>query len=684
MSRLNRLTWIAFLLSLVSVAWPCPDSCACQHTIITCKSLQNLLTMKGDLSKFTTLQIEGFSSHEANTASLNVSLEATYFRSLTQLVHLDLNKAGLSNLAGKPFINITRLQSLNMSHNFLSTLAANIFDGAHTHLRNLDLSFNQLKNIQDARIFDLPHLKILNLAFNKLNVAAWTNIFSQTRVLETLILDGNHVNVIKKSMFNHLNKLRTLSLQHCSISHIEGDLLSTIPNVAILRFQWNNLEEIPEEIFQKVSTVQEIYLDHNLLSHIGARSFQNQGLKMLGLSYNNISNTSSQAFIKCQIKEIDLSFNDLKWNGVEFFKPLTNSLMKLNLAGNHLGNAVNFIPLYNLQRLNLSRVGLSKVPKCLHHLKWLKRVDLSQNHIHTLSSRDLRLIRELDYIDLYQNPWNCNCKLHSFQAEWRKNGNHWYPCGNLHLHLDKPDNTSINNHSLSLLQMQENCMVCSKPKSLAGQSLLSKSIDLPPCNVPDKFDPSGLFILCGVIVFIMLLLIFFMWWRRNDPVPWSARGIAACEAVRHKRSSWVAEILPRKKSSCAGGENSRQNSKKLRSNDNAVAQSSTPASPTNEAADLVNNFKRRKSSTREVPVPKDLAIPNVVVVNPIQPAESANPVAFCDCEPSNPMLPNELPNENDALCKPSNQNAAVDESADIPDESMPLDSTNRTSETTKF
>ena len=683
MSPLNSFTRITLLLSLVLGASPCPEPCDCQRTLITCKSLQNLLTIKGDLSKFTTLQIEGFSSHEANTAPLNVSLEATYFRSLTQLVHLELSKAGVSNLAGKPFINITRLQSLNLSHNFLSTLAANIFDGAHTHLRNLDLSFNQLKNIQDARIFHLPHLKVLNLAFNQLDVAAWTDIFSQTRVLETLILDGNHVNVIKKSVFNHLDKLKTLSLQHCFISHIEGDFLTTIPNVVILRFQWNNMEQIPEEIFDKLSTIQEIYFDHNLLSKLGAGRFQNQRLKMLGLSNNNLSNISSEAFTKCQIKEIDLSNNDIKWNGLEFFQPLTNSLMKLNLAGNHLGNEVNFIQLYNLQRLNLSNVGLSKIPKCLHHLKWLKRVDLSQNHIHTLSSRDLRLIRELDYIDLYQNPWNCNCKLHSFQTEWRKKGNHWYPCGNLHLHLDKPENISVNNHSLSLLQMQENCMVCFKPKSLAGQSLLSKSIDLKPCNVPDKFDPSGLFILCGVIVFIMLLLILFMWWRRNDPVPWSARGIAACEAVRHKRSSWVAEILPRKKSSSAGGESSRQNSRKLKSNDNAVAQSSRPESPSSEATDPASEFKRRKSSTREVPVPKDLPIPNIVVVNPVQPAESANPVAICDCEPANPMLPNESLNENAALCKPPNQNAAVDEAADVSDECMPLDSTD-SSQTTRF
>ncbi len=110
----------------------------------------------------------------------------------------DLHGNQLTNIREDALSGFSGLKRLNLSNNCISTIEENAFCGAD--LRRLDLGFNLLRQV--------PQLGCVNN-------------------LEMLNLDGNAIRDLFHTKFEPFTKLRSLSVRHNSIFHIEVDNFGT-------------------------------------------------------------------------------------------------------------------------------------------------------------------------------------------------------------------------------------------------------------------------------------------------------------------------------------------------------------------------------------------------------------------------------------------------------------------------
>ena len=536
---------ILTICCLTRIVSSCLQGCVCYRSSVTCSNATiesfPLQRLPAETTSFI-LTGSSKSNLNLNYSSGFATLHATNFTNLQHLVHLTLAQTGIRDLMGEPFLQVTRLQSLNLSHNFIHQLSAGVFNGASNHLRILDLSHNYLTDLRDPDLFYLPHLKYLSLASNNLNVTSWTHMFSKTHAVETLILDGNHMPLVKGIMFNYLDRLSLMSLKNCNISSVDIDFHYFLPSLVTFDLQWNEISELTSLLFSNPSQLDFLYLDHNLIDSIQTDSLPGLNLHTLSLSFNNISRVSTDAFLDLQINELNLSHNKLNFIPNDTFATIGTTLHKLSLSSNNIQYDLNITDLTSLTDLNLSNNALSVIPESVHYLLHLSSLDLSHNQLLKLTSEDLQLILRLDYIDLYNNTWFCDCKLFEFHQQLIKYSDHWQLCGDRNLHNSA--SSTISNHSS--LDTFSKCIICSGPSDLANKSLTALAIDLQQCAVIDKDNLLGLYILCGAILFLVVLLLVFMWTRRKEPIPGSSS--ATTLIGRDRRSSWIWEILTRKKS----------------------------------------------------------------------------------------------------------------------------------------
>nr|CAI5822950.1 unnamed protein product [Callosobruchus analis] len=169
----------------------------------------------------------------------------------------------------------------------------------------LDLSFNNLTTVSRGTFLGLPNLKILNVSYN-----AITNVTDQLDLAHLYNLDLSH---------NALRKLPSFTL---------------LKSVKVLNISYNQIEEISETVFDKMYSLEELYLDHN---HLRILEFLHwEGLKSL--------------------RQLDVAYNFLNRVDIDS-KFLTRDLKMLNITGNNITDLeienINII----LQKLTILDIG---------------------------------------------------------------------------------------------------------------------------------------------------------------------------------------------------------------------------------------------------------------------------------------------------------------------------------------
>ena len=155
------------------------------------------------------------------------NLASSQFRTMTQLTELDLSSNNLTTIANDRFMNLTRVQYLNLSNNQIASISAPTnWSQAHAwrglnNLVELDLSNNNLVNLQSSNRFRLPALTSLDLSNNKITTAglATSRLTAMPR-LEDLDLSGNAIVTINPLAFNGLALLDNLNLNENNISNV--------------------------------------------------------------------------------------------------------------------------------------------------------------------------------------------------------------------------------------------------------------------------------------------------------------------------------------------------------------------------------------------------------------------------------------------------------------------------------
>lgn len=257
---------------------------------------------------------------------------------LDSVTFLDLSNQNLTNDDLKDIELFTKLFSLNLSHNNL------------TSLNNLP---------------DLKRLLSIDLSYNDLTDIDFSNKYSN---LYEVILKGNHLTNI--SFLKDLKKLNTVNLDNNELTSL--DELNDLSNLLLVSANNNQIEDVSG---LKDSSIEYLFLDDNKnvkgyeqLNHLLELSLKNCNIydlpdlsntEIIYLTLSNNNNISiSKDYLPKSLSFIDLSNDNL--NSVTFLEN-SNQLFWIDLTNNNLKNLDGLKGNSNYMRITISQNPLEDI-----------------------------------------------------------------------------------------------------------------------------------------------------------------------------------------------------------------------------------------------------------------------------------------------------------------------------------
>ncbi|XP_055696263.1 SLIT and NTRK-like protein 4 [Lutzomyia longipalpis] len=280
----------------------------------------------------------------------------------------------------------------------------------------------ELKVIEVDAFLDVPKILRLDLSWNHLTGETLRSDTFRGRfstksyepiALEELNLSHNQIRSLERKIFEHLPRLKTLSLAHNPVKEFDPmttAALCSLPKIEHLDLSYMSLSAIPDEIFQQKPKLRELLLQGNDF-HAVPESLSQVGksLKSLYIGVNPIEELTEQSFLG-----------------------LTN-LVHLNVS--FMPNLVEvrehtFSELKHLEMLMCSdNPQMTKFDvESLRSLKSLRELHLSNCSLKTLNievkGKDEQQddFPKLRLLKLESNPWHCDCGLLSALQELEHHG----------------------------------------------------------------------------------------------------------------------------------------------------------------------------------------------------------------------------------------------------------------------
>ncbi|XP_042214279.1 leucine-rich repeat neuronal protein 1-like [Homarus americanus] len=289
--------------------------------------------------------------------SNNLIQEVTQFPLLPNMVNLIFRRNNINKLSDEAFKNLPDLKILILQNNNLTvdSLNENVFKGKYNDsfleplaLEELDLSYNQISSFKSHTLKHLPYLKRLFLSHNPITDISWA----------------------MGAAINELHNLRELDLSQTGLNRLPNHFLTDLRNLQVLTLAENRFTTVPSEINYARNLVH-LNLNANPIVSIMTGDFQ------AGLS---------------TLQELQMcAMPDLRNVGAQAFSSLS-SLKVLQLSDNPLLSVIDrkaFYPVMDdklaLQEIHIQNNNLMALPEDL--VPWLR----------------------LKYVDIQNNPWNCDC-----------------------------------------------------------------------------------------------------------------------------------------------------------------------------------------------------------------------------------------------------------------------------------
>ncbi len=360
-----------------------------------------------------------------------------------EAVFLDLsgrNPYSGFRLSSGMFAGFPRLEDLNLSDNLLDHFQNSYFDGLNL-LKRLDLSGNELTELEDAAFAHLPELEHLNLQGNKLrrikdsyfDKAVWERDAARYRALRTLDLSHNELKELDERSFRHFEYLESLQLNDNQLEAIDKDSFLGPSGLKQLNLARNSIEAVARFAFIFTTELTHLNLSSNRIASLSDGTFgrvwhdgtvnaledlrqlnlsrnrleefpelsMNGKLTHLWLGWNRIASVGDGLSEQAELTGLQLSSNrlaefpDLSGNG---------KLTRLWLGGNAIaavGDGLSHLP--ELTALQLSRNQLEEMPDLSNNRK-LTHLWLEGNKVASIPPRAFAGLSELRYLNISNNP----------------------------------------------------------------------------------------------------------------------------------------------------------------------------------------------------------------------------------------------------------------------------------------
>ena len=225
----------------------------------------------------------------------------------TPLKTLNLTYMALQRLNPGAFSHLGNLTTLLLARNFISqTLSGLEFEGLH-QVEEIDFFLNSQKiSLTPESFIQVPTLKVLLLgrALNgTLNLEP--SPFRPLVNLTWLDLSNNNIANINEGLLEGLSHLKVLTLQHNNLARLWKDanpggpvlFLKGLHSLTNLQMDSNGLDELPRDAFQGLTNLSQLSLSGNLLDKLHESVFDDlKSLRVLQMEKNLVTSVPKQVF----------------------------------------------------------------------------------------------------------------------------------------------------------------------------------------------------------------------------------------------------------------------------------------------------------------------------------------------------------------------------------------------------
>ncbi|XP_055588501.1 chaoptin isoform X2 [Uranotaenia lowii] len=347
------------------------------HTNIKALDLSNNNISKIVGGYFKPLELSIMRLSLAGNKLTNTSREV--FGNMPHLQWLNLENNAINDVDFDTFRYTRKLQVLKMSNNMISEIPTDLFRNVKG-LRILELAFNNLKYLPDSLILEegLERLDLSHNQFTKIPVSSLSNLAALA--LCELDLSHNHIGAIHSiDLSNKFRSLSVLDLSHNRLVRLEDAAFATLPRLSLLDLSHNDELEVMGKAFVGLeNSLIELRLSNISLSSVP--ELANPTLRILKISHNNLPTIPPElAANMSSLRELDLSENDL--THVPLITHSLPNLKSLSLAGNPITIMTNTSLLGaadTLEYLDIANLNLNGIENgILNKLNFLRTLRIS-------------------------------------------------------------------------------------------------------------------------------------------------------------------------------------------------------------------------------------------------------------------------------------------------------------------
>ncbi|CAL5077716.1 unnamed protein product [Urochloa decumbens] len=350
----------------------------------------------GNLSK---LQYLDLSSHIID--SKIYSTDITWLKNLHFLQHLSMKGVNLSQISGwaqilngvpslsvidfsdcslesanqsLPYMNLTKLQKLDLSWNYFHHEIASGWFWKATGLKYLDIRANEFFGEFHDALENMTSLQMLDLSYN---------------YNDNLLIEGLYNNLVMKGNYKNLCSLEILDLSNNLINGDMNELIEMFPRCTRDKLQelhlgYNNFTGTLADSIGHFTNL--IILDlsaNNLIGSIPPELGYLSSLTTLQLAYNHLDGTiPTKISALTNLTSLDLSNNNFSGNITEEHFAGLVSLKNINLASNNFKVVVDahWFPPFRLQNAGFASCQMGPLfPAWLQLQLEIVALDLSRN-----------------------------------------------------------------------------------------------------------------------------------------------------------------------------------------------------------------------------------------------------------------------------------------------------------------
>lgn len=265
----------------------------------------------------------------------------TTFSSLTDspLISLNLTESGISELQSRAFSQLKHLKVLEVGRNNIDQeLTGNEFKGLD-NIEVIYISYNKRLILTSDSFRFVPSLKRLlmrKLSMTNLNLSP--SPFRALQNLTVLDVSNNNIANMQEEIFDGLLNLEILNLEHNNLARLWKSanpggpvlFLKGLFGLNIVRLSNNGLDEIPLPAFKGLSQLKQLELQSNMLNLLRPSLFEDQvSLTMLNLQKNLVTTVEKDVFgpVFKTMENLYMGFNpfDCTCESIAYFVNWLNS-----------------------------------------------------------------------------------------------------------------------------------------------------------------------------------------------------------------------------------------------------------------------------------------------------------------------------------------------------------------------